>query len=252
VLFDKLPKICYTTNRLFNFWRCTVVNGHFSRCNFLISSDLEDCSCESSRYLWAFVIAIIIFLGELFGGFLTGSLALLSDAWHTFGDGVTYGIAFVASITAQRMPQRGGKIKTLATQVSAALLVGAIIVIFIGALERLLHPSEIHSEWMMYVALAGLLGNISQHLVLKAGGGVRDALHKITSLHVIQDMSVSAGVVVGGVLIRETGWLWIDPALSLVIAAFLSRQVITFFRTGEFGHAHNEGCSHPHHHDHQH
>lgn len=229
-----------------------MVNGHFSRCTFLVTSNLGDCSCESSRYLWALIIAIIIFAGELAGGYWTGSLALFSDAWHVLGDGTGIFIALIASIIARKAPARGKKIKAWATQTSAALLVGAIIMIFFGAIDRLLSPPEIHAEWMTLIAFVGMIGNIIQHLILKAGGGVRDALHSVTSTHVLTDAAQSAGVVVGGMMIWKTGWMWIDPALSIVIAGILSWWVVQFLRTGEFGHAHNDdgSCEREHHHDH--
>lgn len=244
-------------HKFFHIWRCIVVNGHFSRCTFLVTSNLGDCSCESSRYLWALIIGIIIFVGEIFGGYLTGSLALLSDAWHVFGDMAGLLIAFVAAVVARKIPAKGKQVKVWATQASAALLVGAIIMIVVGALDRLLSPSDIHAEWMVAIAFVGMVGNIIQRLMLNIGAGKRDALHMVTSAHTVTDAAQSAAIVIGGAVIWKTGWVWIDPALSIVIAGILCWWVVQFLRTGELGHTHSHdgSCEHEHTHrphDHHH
>lgn len=231
-----------------------MVNGHFSRCGFLSTDNLSDCSCEATRYRWALIVAVIIFTGELFGGWWTGSLALLSDAWHVFSDAAGLWVALIASVAARKIQSHGKKIRAWATQISAALLVGAIIMIVVGAFDRLLSSAEIRTEWMVFIAFIGMIGNIVQHYLLEtAGEDGRDALHAITSTHVIADATQSAVVVIGGVVIWKTGWVWIDPVLSLGIAIVLSWWVVKTLRTGELGHSHAGNCGDAHHHhDHHH
>jgi len=181
----------------------------------------------------AFAIGVILNLGfvvvELVYGLLAGSLALIADAWHNLSDVLGLLLAWGAAWLAGRPPtprrSYGYRRATiLASLFSAMLLLSALGAIALEAVERFRQPAPIQGEVVIWVALAGVVVNTATALMFlrgqKADLNIRGAF-----LHMAADAAVSLGVVVAGVVILSTGWLWVDPALSLVIV------VVIFFST---------------------
>jgi cobalt-zinc-cadmium efflux system protein len=177
------------------------------------------------------VFAIVIVLNlmfvaaEVFFGFLAGSLALLSDAAHNFSDIIGLALAGGAAWLGQHPPTakrtygyRSASI--LAALANAALLIAATGAIFLGAIERLADPQPIDSTTVMWVAALGAVINIVSAVVLMPGR-THDINVRGAFLHMAADAAVSVGVVIAALLIGRTGWLWIDPAISIVIAAVI-------------------------------
>jgi len=181
----------------------------------------------------AFAIGVVLNLGfvvvELVYGLLAGSLALIADAWHNLSDVLGLLLAWGAAWLAGRPPtprrSYGYRRATiLASLFSAMLLLSALGAIALEAVERFRQPAPIQGEVVIWVALAGVVVNTATALMFlrgqKADLNIRGAF-----LHMAADAAVSLGVVVAGVVILSTGWLWVDPALSLVIV------VVIFFST---------------------
>jgi cobalt-zinc-cadmium efflux system protein len=163
-------------------------------------------------------------LVEAVGGWLSGSLALLSDAGHMLTDSTALGLAAAAAWMARRPPSPRhsyglGRLETLAALFNALLMLALVIAVITAAVQRLLDPPPVHGGMVAWVALIGLLVNIAAAWLLMGGRGninVRAAL-----LHVMGDLLGSVAAIVSGAVILYTGWTPIDPILSLFIAVLI-------------------------------
>ena len=165
----------------------------------------------------AFVVAELIF------GYAAHSLALISDAVHNFSDVIALLLAWAAGWLARRQPTEQHtygyrRASILAALVNAGLLLIAVGAIAVEAIDRIREPAEVASMTIVLVAALGIAVNGGTALLFMRGRhgdlNIRGAY-----LHMAADAGVSAGVVVAALLIMLTGWLWIDPAISLCIAA---------------------------------
>ena len=168
---------------------------------------------------------VLFTLIEFVVGYLNDSLALLSDASHNLSD-VT---GLVISLIGMRLARKASnlsytygykKASILASLINAIFLVIVVIGIVSKAVERLVNPPEVSGNVIMIVAGIGVAINaISAFLFFK--GQKNDINIKGAFLHLMVDALVSVGVVVSGLIIRFTGWHFIDPVISIVIGAVI-------------------------------
>ncbi|MFM1990852.1 MAG: hypothetical protein RJA99_3809 [Pseudomonadota bacterium] len=171
---------------------------------------------------------------EAWAGWVSGSLALLSDAGHNLGDVLGLALAWVGAWAASRPPSarytwgwvRGA---VLAATGNAALLLAAVVAIAWEAVARLSTPEPIDTRVIVGVAAAGLVVNGLTAWML-ARGRHRDVNVRGAFVHMLADAAVSAGVVVAGLSIAATGWLWLDPAIGLAIAALVGWGAVSLAR----------------------
>jgi cobalt-zinc-cadmium efflux system protein len=165
----------------------------------------------------AFVAAELVF------GYAANSLALISDAVHNFSDVIALLLAWAAGWLARRQPTEQHtygyrRASILAALVNAGLLLIAVGAIAVEAIDRIREPAEVAGMTVVVVAALGIAVNGGTALLFMRGRhgdlNIRGAY-----LHMAADAGVSMGVVVAALLIMLTGWLWIDPATSLGIAA---------------------------------
>jgi cobalt-zinc-cadmium efflux system protein len=167
----------------------------------------------------AFVIAEIGF------GLRTHSLALVADAGHNLGDVLALVLAWAGSILARREPTPRRtygmrRFSILAAIANAGILLVAVGAIIVEAIDRLRHPAPVAAGIVSVVAAAGILINLGTALAFRRGRD-HDLNIRGAFLHMLGDAAASAGVVVAGLLIAATGLLWIDPAVSLLLAALI-------------------------------
>lgn len=177
----------------------------------------------------AFAIGVVLNTGfviaEVVAGLWTGSLALLADAGHNLSDVLSLLLAWGATVLARRAPTsrrtyglRKGTI--LASLANAILLLVAVGAIVSEAIRRFSAPAEMATNVVMVTAALGVLINGATAMLFMRGShsdlNVRGAF-----LHMAADAGVSLAVVIGAFLMGVSGLLWIDPALSLVIAAVI-------------------------------
>jgi cobalt-zinc-cadmium efflux system protein len=164
-------------------------------------------------------------VAEVFGGLLTGSLALLADAGHMLSDNLSLGVALFAAWIAGRpgTPERSfgyKRAEIFAALANGVTLVAISIWIFVEALSRLREPPEILGGPMLAIAALGLLVNAVGAIVLSRSGG--DNLNMQGALrHVIADALGSLGTIAAGLTIVLTGWRYADPLASVAIAALI-------------------------------
>jgi cobalt-zinc-cadmium efflux system protein len=183
-----------------------------------------------TNYNKAFIIGIILnviyILVEVFYGLLINSMALLADAGHNFSDVLglllAWGAAYLAKTAANEKRTYGFRKATiLAALFNAILLMIAVGAITIEAIRKLILPEPVQGTTMMVVAGIGVIINaVTAFLFMK--GRKSDLNLKGAFLHMAADAGVSLGVVLAGLLIIYTNWLWIDPAISLVIVIVIT------------------------------
>lgn len=154
-------------------------------------------------------------------GFAIGSMALLADAGHNLSDVLGLIIAWTGATLANRPPSkrftfgfRGSSI--LAALFNAVLLLVAVGLIALEAIQRIVYPAPVAGGTIMAVAAIGIVIN-GATAMLFARGRKGDINIRGAYLHMAADAAVSAGVVIAGALILWTSFSWIDPAISLLI-----------------------------------
>lgn len=200
---------------------------------------------DSSRggvFLPALLITLGFALIEMLGGFWAHSLALLGDAGHMATDGVALGLAGGAAWLAQRPASSRhtfgfGRMEVIAALVNTLCMLAIVAGLGIEAISRLLHPATVHASAVMVIGGAGLVVNLIIYKVLEHGEqslNTRAAL-----LHVLGDMLGSVAALVAGIVIWLSGWMPIDPLLSLFIALLILISSVRLLR--DAGHVLLEG-----------
>ncbi len=180
------------------------------------------------RVLVALALTAVFTVVEAVAGLLTGSLALLADAGHMLTDTLALALAALAfrfgSRPADTRRSYGyQRLQVLAAFANAIALIFIVGWISIEAVLRLLTPVPVAAQGMLAVAVAGLLVNLVAFAVLH--GGDRDNLNlRGAALHVLGDLLGSVAAIAAAVVILATGWLPIDPLLSIVVAALVLRS----------------------------
>jgi cobalt-zinc-cadmium efflux system protein len=177
------------------------------------------------RLLLAFALTTVAMIAEALGGWISGSLALLADAGHMLVDTFALLLAWAGARLARRPadPLRSfgyARLEVLVGYTNALAQFGLVVWIATEAVMRLRAPAPILSGIMLTIAVAGALINL---LVLGAlGRHDHDDLNRAGArLHVLGDLLGSLGAVVAAVLIAWLGWLWTDPATSILVSLLI-------------------------------
>ena len=182
---------------------------------------------------------------EAAGGVWSGSLALVSDSGHMFSDALSLALAAAAARLAQRPVGHRHSYGWARAEVIGALLNGllmmAIVIwLVVEAVQRLLHPQPVEALGVLSIAFVGLLVNAGVAYVL---GHSEDSLNRRAALlHVLGDLVSSLAALIAGAVIYYTGWMTIDPILSLVIGGLILMSTLNLLR--ETLHVLMEGVPH--------
>jgi cobalt-zinc-cadmium efflux system protein len=186
----------------------------------------------------AFAVGIVLNLGfvvvEAVYGVLAQSMALLADAGHNLSDVLALALAWGASTLARRGPTKRFTYGFRSSSILAALVNAALLLVVTGgiaweAIQRFAEPAEVAGQTLIWVALAGIAVN-GASAMLFARDRRRDINVRGAFLHLAADAAVSLGVVVAGIGIVFTGWLWLDPLVGLIIAAAIVASTWTLLR----------------------
>ncbi|PHQ56100.1 MAG: cation transporter, partial [Lutibacter sp.] len=169
---------------------------------------------------------IIITVAQLIGGFISGSLALISDAVHNFSDVISLIISYIANLLTHRKKQTlqqtfGFKrAEIIAAFVNASSLIVIAIILGIEAIKRFKNPLDIDSNLVIWLAILGIAVNGFSVLLLK-----KDAKNSLNMrsayLHLLTDMLTSVAVLTGGLLMKYYQIYWVDAILTLLISFYL-------------------------------
>jgi cobalt-zinc-cadmium efflux system protein len=190
----------------------------------------------ADRLILAIGLTLLIFLAELIAGYLSNSLALLSDAGHVFADVMALGLS-LGAIYISRLPANSYKTfgyhraEIIAALINALSLLVIAILIFWEAYKRLFMPEEVRSIPMLIVAAIGLVVNaivfIRLRHVAHENLNIRSAF-----LHVLGDMLSSVAVIVGGLVMIFTGNYIVDPIISVLIGLIILKGAFEVVREG--------------------
>lgn len=182
-------------------------------------------SGQGRVFAFALALNFVFVLVELAYGLIGHSMALLADAGHNFGDMMGLAAAWGAYRLGRREPTHRFTYGLGGSSILAALLNSIILLIAVGAIsveaiERLISAQPVSGTIMIWVASLGVVINGLTALVLFRGE--RKDLNVTSAMaHALGDAGVSLGVAVSGALIIATGWLWLDPAVSLAVSAVI-------------------------------
>jgi cobalt-zinc-cadmium efflux system protein len=175
-------------------------------------------------------------LVEIVAGFLSGSLALISDAGHMATDSLGLGMAVAAIVTASRISTAQGhtygqyRLEILAALANSVLLMGVSGYVIFEAIQRLQTPPDVSTGPMLVVAILGLIVNLVAWALLRRGArksiNVRGAY-----LEVMADTAGSIGVVVAALIMITTGWPYADPIFAGLIGLFILPRAFRLGRT---------------------
>ena len=186
----------------------------------------------------AFAIGIALNMGfvivEVVYGFLSNSVALFADAGHNLSDVLGLLVAWIASVLVRRAPSARFTYGLRGSSILAALFNAVFLLLTIGgisweAIQRLGTPEPVSGKTVMIVAAIGIVINgVSAWLF--ASGRKGDLNVRGAFAHMAADALVSAGVVVAGLVILLTGWLWLDPVVSLAINVVIAAGTWSLLR----------------------
>lgn len=190
---------------------------------------------QNAKYLSiAFFITVTFMIIEVIGGFLSNSLALLSDAGHMLSDSLALALSFFAMKMGQKAKTESKTYGFHRTEIIAALINGITLIfiaglIFFEAFKRFFEQPEIKVPEMLTIASIGLLVNIVSAYILYKGKN--ESLNvKGAYLHVLGDALGSVGAIVGGIIILYTGFYFVDQIISVLIAVLILVSSINLLR----------------------
>lgn len=185
----------------------------------------KDAKSQKSLLIALFLTLLIMFF-ELIGGFLSQSLALLSDAGHMLTDSMTLIFAMAAFFVARKISANPKntygyhRVEVLAALLNGGILFVVAFAVFFGSIRRFFNPVEINTGIMLVAAIFGFFANMFCLLVLsphsKENINIKGAFW-----HILSDTLSSVGVIVAGLIIFFTGFTIIDPILGFVIALLI-------------------------------
>lgn len=188
---------------------------------------------SAKKILAAFILNLSFSLFELIGGIFTGSVAVVSDAVHDFGDAVSIGISFVLEKISKRQPDEkytygyarysviGGVITTF------ILLFGSVAVI-LNAVNRIINPADINYNGVIIFAVVGVCVNFAAAYFTRGGDSINS---KAVNLHMLEDVLGWAVILIGAVVMKFTDLALIDPIMSIGVAMFILINALKNFKT---------------------
>ncbi len=182
--------------------------------------------------LIAFLLNISFAVFEFFGGLYTGSMAIMSDAIHDLGDGISIGFAYFLERKSKGKPDElytygYGRYSVLGGFITALiLLIGSATMIYKG-IGRLFAPVEIDYRGMLLFAIVGVVVNFCGVFFTRRGESLNQ---RAVSLHMLEDVLGWLAVLVGALVIRFTGWEFIDPVISVGVSVFMAINAIRMLR----------------------
>ncbi|MDY0094433.1 MAG: cation diffusion facilitator family transporter [Candidatus Vecturithrix sp.] len=189
-----------------------------------------DSSTSATRLFLAALLNLLITVTQIVGGLLSGSLSLISDALHNLSDAAAIVISYIAiKLSGRPNTERYTfglkRAEILAAILNSGALIGLGVFLFKAAYDRFMQPEPIAGGLMIIVAVVGLVANVIGTLLLRQGAqgnmNIRSAY-----LHLLSDTVSSVAIVFGGAAIFWWNIPWIDPLLTVLIAAYIIYESI--------------------------
>ena len=180
---------------------------------------------KGRNLLISILLNSVITLAQIIGGFISGSLALLSDALHNLTDVISLVISYIAAALSKKdatIYRTFGykRAEIIAAFINASSLIIIAIYLMFEAIKRFFNPQTIEPELVIWLSILGIVFNGVSVLLLKKDSensiNIRSAY-----LHLLTDMLASIAVLIGGLLMKFYQIFWVDPALTIAIALYL-------------------------------
>lgn len=189
---------------------------------------------EQSRLLFCMIVTGLMMFIEFFGGLRTQSLALLSDSAHMFSHLFSLGTSFIAILIAKKAADAVRSYGFYRAEILAAFFNGVTLILIViwiiyDAVLRLIHPLPVAIPQMLLIAVIGLAVNITTAFILK-NVSEHDLNVKSAFFHMLADTASSIGIIIAGFVIMATGYVWLDPAVSILIAVMILIWAIQLFK----------------------
>ncbi len=178
---------------------------------------------------------VFITVAEAIGGFITGSIALLSDATHNLSDVISLLVSYFANKLSKRKATENSTFGFKRSEIFAAFLNSTTLIvlaifILVEAVKRLINPAPISADWVIYLALLSILVNGASVLFIKSDAE-KNINMKSAYLHLFSDMLTSIAVLIGGLAMKYLQWFWVDAVFSIAIAVYLLYLSWDIFKT---------------------
>ena len=182
--------------------------------------------------LVAFLLNLIFSLFELFGGFFTNSVAIISDAVHDFGDSISIGISYFLEKKSKRKPDNKytygyTRYSILGAFITNTILITGSVLVIVNAIERIINPIEINYNGMIIFAIFGTLINFLAAYFTKDGDSLNQ---KAVNLHMLEDVLGWIVVLIGAISMKFTNINLIDSILSIGVAIFILIHALKSFK----------------------
>ena len=175
--------------------------------------------------LWSVVLNVFITVAQVIGGIISGSMALLSDATHNFSDVLSLIISYIANrLSRKKATDRRTfgyrRSEIMAAFINSATLIILAVFIFTEAVDRILNPTVIRADWVIWLSVLSIFINgLSVLLIRKDSKGNMNI--KSAYLHLFSDMLTSVAVLIGGLTMKFFHWYSIDSIFSMLISVYL-------------------------------
>jgi len=188
---------------------------------------------KKGKFLSVIFLNLLISLIEIVAGIISGSMALISDAFHNLEDTASLVISYIAWVFSFKSPDfkrtYGYKrVEVVAAFVNSLFLIGVCVFIIFEAGKRFLNPEKINSDMMILVSFFAFLINISSAFIIHKEGE-NNINWKASYLHLMGDAGFSLAVLLGAFFIKRFDYYFIDPSLSIIMSVFIIFQSVSVF-----------------------
>ncbi|MBQ3499001.1 MAG: cation transporter [Clostridia bacterium] len=173
--------------------------------------------------LIAFILNLSFSVFEFFGGILTGSVSIISDALHDTGDAISIGLSYFLEKKSKKQPDKShtfgyARYSVLGSVITTLILISGSVAVIYNAVKRIINPVEIDYKGMIILAVVGVAVNLAAALFTHSHDSLN---HKAVSLHMFEDVLGWLAVLVGAVIMKITDFSLIDPILSICVSVFI-------------------------------
>ena len=171
----------------------------------------------------AFILNFFFSVFEFVGGIFTGSVAIVSDAMHDFGDAAGIGISYLLEKKSKKQPDEKytygyARCSVIGSVITTFILLFGSLTVVYNAVKRLIYPTEINYNGMIVFAVVGVCVNFCAAYFTREGDSLNQ---KAVNLHMLEDVFGWVVVLIGAIIMHFTDWLFIDPVMSIAVSVFI-------------------------------
>lgn len=188
---------------------------------------------SEKKIFLAFMLNFCFSIFNFAGGIFTGSVAILSDAIHDLGDSLSIGTSFLFEKISKREPNEKYtygyyRYSVLGSVVQTVILLCGSLLVSYNSILRLINPTPINYEGMIFIAIFGFSVNFAAAFFTSGG---RSLNQRVINLHMLEDVMGWAIVLIGAIVMNFTDWVFLDPALSIMLAVFIMINALKSLQT---------------------